>query len=77
MAYCDFRLSEVIQTFELTVNETSGLFANIPEEECSDLLVTIFRENVMTTYLHGNNLIVLSPLPLVAKVLPSGLKATQ
>ncbi|KYC36209.1 hypothetical protein WA1_41500 [Scytonema hofmannii PCC 7110] len=46
MAYSDFRLSEVIQTFKLTVNEASGLFANAPEEECSDLLVTILRENV-------------------------------
>ncbi len=46
MAYSDFKLTEVIQKFELTINEASGMFANVPEEECSNLLATILRENV-------------------------------
>ena len=46
MAYSDFKLKEVIQSFGLTINETSGLFADISEEECSDLLTTILKENI-------------------------------
>ncbi|MBK1990898.1 hypothetical protein A0J48_025885 [Sphaerospermopsis aphanizomenoides BCCUSP55] len=46
MSYSDFKLSEVIQNFGLTINEASGLFAETPEEECSDLLATILKENV-------------------------------
>lgn len=46
MAYSDFKLNEVIQRFGLTVNEGSGLFASVPEEDCSDLLATILGENV-------------------------------
>jgi hypothetical protein len=46
MAYSDFKLSEVIQKFGLKVNEQSGLFANIQEEDYSDLLATILKENV-------------------------------
>lgn len=46
MAYSDFKLNEVIQRFGLTVNEASGLFASVPEEDCSDLLATILGENV-------------------------------
>jgi hypothetical protein len=46
MAYSDFKLSEIIQKFELTLNELSGLFGDIPEEEPSDLLTTILKENV-------------------------------
>ncbi|MFM5891310.1 MAG: hypothetical protein ACKPFD_05965 [Dolichospermum sp.] len=46
MAYSDFKLSEIIQKFELTLNEVSGLFADIPEEEPSNLLTTILKENV-------------------------------
>jgi hypothetical protein len=46
MAYSDFKLSEIIQKFELTLNEVSGLFGDIPEEELSDLLTTILKENV-------------------------------
>ncbi|MBS9386351.1 MAG: hypothetical protein HEQ24_19885 [Dolichospermum sp. BR01] len=46
MAYSDFKLSEIIQKFELTLNEVSGLFGDVPEEESSDLLTTILRENV-------------------------------
>jgi fido (protein-threonine AMPylation protein) len=46
MAYSDFKLSEVIQKFGLKINEQSGLFANVHEEDYSDLLATILRENV-------------------------------
>ena len=46
MAYSDFRLSEIIQKFELTLNEVSGLFGDVLEEESSDLLTTILKENV-------------------------------
>ncbi|OBQ39053.1 MAG: hypothetical protein AN487_05685 [Anabaena sp. CRKS33] len=46
MAYSDFKLSEIIQKFELTLNEVSGLFGDIPEEEPSNLLTTILKENV-------------------------------
>ncbi|MEA5554125.1 hypothetical protein VB713_24620 [Anabaena cylindrica UHCC 0172] len=46
MAYSDFKLSEIIQKFELTLNEVSGLFGDVPEEEYSDLLATILKENV-------------------------------
>ncbi|ALB40996.1 MULTISPECIES: hypothetical protein [Nostocales] len=46
MAYSDFKLSEIIQKFELTLNEVSGLFGDVPEEESSDLLRTILKENV-------------------------------
>ncbi|MEH1937023.1 MAG: hypothetical protein V7L14_25635 [Nostoc sp.] len=46
MAYSDFKLIEVIDSFGLVIHESSGLFANIQEQECSDLLSTILRENV-------------------------------
>ncbi|MEH2062217.1 MAG: hypothetical protein V7K50_08050 [Nostoc sp.] len=46
MAYSDFKLIEVIDSFELVIHESSGLFANVQEQECSDLLSTILRENV-------------------------------
>jgi hypothetical protein len=46
MAYSEFKLSGVIQGFGLTVNEVSGLFANTPEVDCSELLTTILKENI-------------------------------
>lgn len=46
MAYSDFKLIDVIKNFDLTLRESSGLFANIPDQESSDLLTTILRENV-------------------------------
>ena len=46
MAYSDFKLIEVIDSFELVINESSGLFANVQEHECSDLLSTILKENI-------------------------------
>ena len=46
MAYSDFKLIEVIDCFGLVIHESSGLFANVQEQECSDLLFTILKENV-------------------------------
>ncbi|MDZ8066002.1 MAG: hypothetical protein RMY64_10220 [Nostoc sp. DedQUE08] len=46
MAYSDFKLIEVIDYFGLVIHESSGLFANVQEQECSDLLSTILRENI-------------------------------
>ena len=46
MPYSEFKLIGVIKTFGLTINEISGLFAKIPEEEYSDLLATILKENI-------------------------------
>lgn len=46
MAYSDFKLVEVIDSFGLVIHESSGLFANVQEQECSDLLSTILKENV-------------------------------
>ncbi|MHC5725520.1 MAG: hypothetical protein ACYTXY_15555 [Nostoc sp.] len=46
MAYSDFKLIEVIDYFGLVISESSGLFANVQEQECSDLLSTILQENV-------------------------------
>ncbi|MEH2141527.1 hypothetical protein [Nostoc sp.] len=46
MAYSDFKLIEVLDSFGLVIHESSGLFANIQEQECSDLLSTILKENV-------------------------------
>ncbi|OYD94197.1 hypothetical protein CDG77_12185 [Nostoc sp. 'Peltigera membranacea cyanobiont' 213] len=46
MAYSDFKLVEIIDSFGLVIHESSGLFASVQEQECSDLLATILRENV-------------------------------
>ncbi|MBH8566648.1 hypothetical protein I8748_31610 [Nostoc sp. CENA67] len=46
MAYSDFKLLEIIDSFGLVIHESSGLFASVQEQECSDLLSTILRENV-------------------------------
>lgn len=46
MAYSDFKLNEVIDSFGLIIDDGSGLFANVPEQECSDLLSIILQENV-------------------------------
>ncbi|MHC5672269.1 hypothetical protein, partial [Nostoc sp.] len=46
MAYSDFKLIEVIDSFGLVIHESSGLFANVQEQECSDLLSTILQKNV-------------------------------
>jgi len=46
MAYSDFKLSELIKSFGLTISESSGLFANVPEVDYSDILATLLQENV-------------------------------
>ena len=46
MAYSDFKLLEVIDSFGLVIHESSGLFATVQEQEGSDLLSTILKENV-------------------------------
>ncbi|MEH2281383.1 MAG: hypothetical protein V7K90_08570 [Nostoc sp.] len=46
MAYSDFKLLEVIDYFGLVIHESSALFANVQEQDCSDLLSTILKENV-------------------------------
>ncbi|BAY30859.1 hypothetical protein NIES2107_27070 [Nostoc carneum NIES-2107] len=46
MTYSDFKLAEIIDAFGLTIHESSGMFASIQEQECSDLLSTILKENV-------------------------------
>jgi hypothetical protein len=46
MAYSDFKLIEIIDYFGLVISESSGLFASVQEQECSDLLSTILKENV-------------------------------
>ena len=56
MSYSEFKLSEVIHKFGLTIDENSGFFSHFPEEECSDLLAIILKENIdlacqSTTYL--------------------------
>ena len=46
MAYSDFKLSNVSKIFELTITESSQLFADVPEIEPSELLITILKENL-------------------------------
>ncbi len=46
MAYSDFKLSEIIDSFGLVIHESSGMFANIEQQECSELLSTILSENI-------------------------------
>lgn len=43
MSYSDFKLNEIIDTFGLTIQESSGLFADLPEQECSELLSNYFE----------------------------------
>lgn len=46
MAYSDFKLNEIIKLFGLTINETSELFAPIPELESSEYLAFTLKENI-------------------------------
>ena len=46
MAYSDFKLSELIKIFGLTLSETVDLFANITEVECSENLAFNLKENI-------------------------------
>ncbi|MEC4986116.1 MAG: hypothetical protein SAJ37_22010 [Oscillatoria sp. PMC 1068.18] len=49
MAYSDFTLSKVRTTFNLTINETTNLFADVEEIESSDYLKITLRENLPLT----------------------------
>jgi hypothetical protein len=46
MAYSDFKLSEIIKLFGLTLSETSELFATVAESQCSEYLAFTLKENV-------------------------------
>jgi hypothetical protein len=46
MSYSDFTLATVQTTFDLTLHEQSGLFADMPERVASSLLTATLRENL-------------------------------
>jgi len=46
MAYSDFKLGDLIENFSLKMNETSEMFADVPEVECSEILTILLKENV-------------------------------
>lgn len=46
MAYSDFTLQEVVQRFQLVLEEQRNLFAAVPEVEPGDFLRTLLEENV-------------------------------
>lgn len=46
MAYSDFKLSEIIKLFGLTISETSELFSAVAEVECSEYLAFTLKENI-------------------------------
>ena len=46
MAYSDFKLSEIIKIFGLTISETSELFSAVAEVECSEYLAFTLKENI-------------------------------
>ncbi len=46
MAYSDFKLSELIKTFGLTLSETVDLFADVEEVECSENLAFNLKDNI-------------------------------
>jgi hypothetical protein len=46
MAYSDFKLSEVVKKFALTINEKIDLFADTPEVECSEILSATLKNNI-------------------------------
>ena len=46
MAYSDFKLSELIKTFGLTLSETVDLFADVKEVESSKNLAFNLKENI-------------------------------
>jgi len=47
MVYSDFTLQEVVQQFQLVIEEQHNLFAAIPEIEPGDFLCAILDENVL------------------------------
>ncbi len=46
MAYSDFKLGDLIKNFSFKINETSEMFADVPEVECSEILTILLEENV-------------------------------
>lgn len=46
MAYSDFKLSEVIKQFDLTLNENTNLFNATPEIQPSEYLAQFLQENI-------------------------------
>jgi hypothetical protein len=46
MAYSDFTLQEVIQQFQLVIEEQDNLFATVPEVVPGDFLCALLEENV-------------------------------
>ena len=46
MAYSDFNLKKVKQTFQINTIEETNIFANIPDLECSHLLKEILQYNL-------------------------------
>ena len=46
MAYSDFKLSELIKTFGLSISETVDLLAGVEEVECSENLAFNLKENI-------------------------------
>jgi hypothetical protein len=46
MVYSDFKLSEIIKIFGLTISETSELFSAVAEVECSEYLAFTLKENI-------------------------------
>ncbi len=46
MSYSDFKLSQLVKDFGLTIQESSNLFANIPSAQPSPTLTTLLEENV-------------------------------
>ncbi|OUL29316.1 hypothetical protein [Nostoc sp. 106C] len=46
MAYSDFNLEKVKQTFQINTIEAADIFANVSDLECSQLLKEILQYNV-------------------------------
>ncbi|WP_414588049.1 hypothetical protein [Scytonema sp. PCC 10023] len=46
MAYSDFTLEKVKQTFQITTIEETNIFANVPDLECSQLLKEVLQYNL-------------------------------
>lgn len=46
MAYSDYTLSEIKETFQLTIEEQTNLFSEVAEVEISDFLNELLKENI-------------------------------
>ncbi len=49
MAYRDFNLKRVKHALDINVFEQEGIFTQIPEQDVSDILKAILKENVPLT----------------------------